>query len=268
MKVLNVIDAHKSKYFNNEHDKKTGYRTRSVLCVPICAPGDKHKCLGVLQLLNKNEGKESFTQLDETLMNDLMHHVAGSIQNIERDVSAQHKLRALEKQMELMQESFNEDRNRLKAAEESMRSKSSQLLEMSKSIVSKNDIKQVFADVMKDAHELLEADRASLFLYDDKTSELYTIISEGTEPIRIPKTVGLIGACFTSSEVLNIEDAYEDHRFSSGHDKKTGYKTKTVLCHPIYNENSNTSAIGAIQIINKKNGQPFTSEDVSLLKGH
>ena len=50
-----------------------------------------------------------FNSLDETLMNDLMHHVAGSIENIERDKNAQQQLKALEKQMQLMQESFEED---------------------------------------------------------------------------------------------------------------------------------------------------------------
>ena len=86
---------------------------------------------------------------------------------------------------------------------------------------------------MQEVHELLDADRASLFLYDQNSSELYTIVSEGTQPIRLPKSVGLVGACFTSEYITNIEDAYEDNRFSSAHDKKTGYKTTTVLCHPI-----------------------------------
>ena len=79
--------------------------------------------------------------------------------------------------MQLMQESFEEDRKKLKAAEESMKTKSSQLLSMSKSIVSKNDIKEVFKEVMQEVHELLDADRASLFLYDQNSSELYTIVS-------------------------------------------------------------------------------------------
>ena len=129
---MQPFDAHKSIHFNRSHDKKSGYHTKSVLCIPISSPTDERTCLGVLQLLNKNDGQDEFNSLDETLMNDLMHHVAGSIENIERDKNAQQQLKALEKQMQLMQESFEEDRKKLKAAEESMKTKSSQLMAMSK----------------------------------------------------------------------------------------------------------------------------------------
>ena len=63
--------------------------------------------------------------------------------------------------------------------------------------------------------------------------------------------------------MLDRECKFEWDRGSRGHDKKTGYRTKTVLCHPIWSNSSN-SVIGAIQIINKKNGQLFSSEDISL----
>lgn len=52
--VLNIPDAYADARFNQAFDQKTGYRTRSILCVPIIdKTGD---CTGVVQILNKAEG--------------------------------------------------------------------------------------------------------------------------------------------------------------------------------------------------------------------
>ena len=44
-------------------DKDTGYRTKSILCMPVL--GNKSQVIAVVQLLNKNKG--TFTQQDEYL---------------------------------------------------------------------------------------------------------------------------------------------------------------------------------------------------------
>ena len=68
--TINVKDAYRSSHFNSTIDKITGYHTKSVLCIPIVNIDDERTCLGVLQLLNKNDGQDEFSSLDETLMND------------------------------------------------------------------------------------------------------------------------------------------------------------------------------------------------------
>jgi len=49
----NVVDAYEDSLFNSANDKKTGYRTRSVLCVPIRSVGTQVQVVGVLQFTNK-----------------------------------------------------------------------------------------------------------------------------------------------------------------------------------------------------------------------
>lgn len=50
-KVVNIEDAHLDERFNAHIDKLTGYRTRSVLCVPVL---DGHgACIAVIQAVNK-----------------------------------------------------------------------------------------------------------------------------------------------------------------------------------------------------------------------
>uniref|UniRef100_A0A915IJ91 GAF domain-containing protein n=1 Tax=Romanomermis culicivorax TaxID=13658 RepID=A0A915IJ91_ROMCU len=121
------------------------------------------------------------------------------------------------------------------------------------------------------AQKLVDADRASLFLVDQKSNELYArIFDVGTygseaesleqnkqKEIRFPMDRGIGGFVASSGHVLNIEDAYTDDRFNREIDLKTGYTTKTILCMPIFNRGS---VIGIVQMVNKRLGA-FTKQD-------
>lgn len=63
--TLNIPDVYKDERFNPEIDKQTGYKTQSMLCMPI--RNLDHKIIGVLQVLNKQGGKY-FTNEDEDLL--------------------------------------------------------------------------------------------------------------------------------------------------------------------------------------------------------
>lgn len=127
--------------------------------------------------------------------------------------------------------------------------------------------------VMNFAQRLVDADRASLFLVDSKCKELYaTIFDIGSEKqnsdttqqataapkeIRFPLGTGIAGQVALTGEVLNIKDAYSDHRFNRSIDQLTGYKTESILCMPIFIRGS---IIGVVQMVNKRTGC-FTKED-------
>ncbi len=90
-------------------------------------------------------------------------------------------------------------------------------------------------------------------------------MAQGAEisEIRIPLSTGLAGSVATTGQVINIRDAYDDDRFAATVDKRTGYRTKDVLCMPVYNREGNI--IGVSQVINKKEGV-FEREDEDLLR--
>ncbi|KAE9420490.1 hypothetical protein Angca_003048, partial [Angiostrongylus cantonensis] len=129
----------------------------------------------------------------------------------------------------------------------------------------------VIIKVMNFAAKLVDADRASLFLVDNKNQELYARIfdvgREGEElegnskeehkEIRFSMKRGIAGHVALTGEGLNIENAYEDHRFNPEVDTKTGYTTKTILCMPIFIRGS---VIGVVQMVNKREGV-FTKDD-------
>lgn len=75
----------------------------------------------------------------------------------------------------------------------------------------------------------------------------------GGEEIIIPFGVGIAGTVAQTKNTINIRNAYEDPRFNSEIDQKTGYKTKNILSMPICNYEGDV--IGVAQIINKKNGK-------------
>jgi adenylate cyclase len=119
--------------------------------------------------------------------------------------------------------------------------------------------------VMGEATRLLNAERSTLFLNDDKTQELWSEVGQGLESmqIRLPNHAGIAGAVFSSGKSINIPYAYADLRFNPAVDKRTGYFTRSILCVPIVNKNGRT--IGVTQVLNKRGG-PFTNEDESRLR--
>lgn len=62
--IVNIKDAYSDSRFNQDVDKETGYKTNTVLCMPIW--NMKHEILGVFQVLNKQNGV--FSKEDEEVL--------------------------------------------------------------------------------------------------------------------------------------------------------------------------------------------------------
>ena len=104
---------------------------------------------------------------------------------------------------------------------------------LKKSMSDANQLDKVFLECVKSVRELLDSDRATLWLIDYHNGVLWSKVAEGIPHIRVPMDKGIVGWVCTHNQTLNIEDAYKDDRFNSGVDQKTGYKTTTILCSPI-----------------------------------
>jgi hypothetical protein len=79
------------------------------------------------------------------------------------------------------------------------------------------------------------------------------------EIIKIPYGKGIAGCVASTGKSLNIPDAYKDPRFNRSIDQKTGYKTKSILCLPILNENGQCIAVA--EAINKLSDQVKNNDD-------
>ncbi|HSQ74898.1 MAG TPA: SpoIIE family protein phosphatase [Bacteroidota bacterium] len=75
--TINTPDAYLDPRFNPDFDRQTGYRTRSILCMPIHT--NTGKIIGVVQLLNKRTGE--FSDDDARIMHALSLHAAIALEN-------------------------------------------------------------------------------------------------------------------------------------------------------------------------------------------
>ncbi|CAM9437536.1 unnamed protein product, partial [Discosporangium mesarthrocarpum] len=78
---------------------------------------------------------------------------------------------------------------------------------------------------------ICDAQKCTCYMVDDEMHELWAV--QGEVNIRIPMGVGIVGAVAKSGEVINIKNAYEDHRFNKAVDVETGFKTSAILALPI-----------------------------------
>ena len=227
--IHNVYDDER---FNDEVDQETGYETKNMICSPIKTVGDK--TIGVIQILNKKKGR--FTKDNLLFVELVATQAAVSIQNAQNS------------------EYF-----------EKKRAKEMEFISIVSDVTAEIDLGALLKRVMEEATRMLNADRATLFLNDEKTNELFSRVAmgDGIGEIRLPNTAGIAGSVFTSGKSMNIPYAYADLRFNPSFDKQTGYFTRSILCVPVINKEG--KVIGCTQVLNKTGGK-FTSEDESRLK--
>jgi phosphoserine phosphatase RsbU/P len=138
------------------------------------------------------------------------------------------------------------------------------LVEASKVLSSTLDLSELLSRIIDVAKSGMDSERGSLFLVDEKTDEIWSLVAQGLEKqeIRLPIGKGIAGHVAKTGEVVNITDAYNDSRFNPEVDKRTGYVTRNILCLPIRNKAEKIIAV--LQLLNKRSG-PFTEEDAEFL---
>ncbi len=138
------------------------------------------------------------------------------------------------------------------------------LVEVNKTVAKSISLDVMLPHLIEVIAQVLHADRATLFLHDDRSQELFSRVLQGGDvnEIRIRNDSGVAGMVFTTGRPLNIPDAYADPRFNPEIDKQTGYQTRNILCVPIRNRAG--SVIGITQALNKTNGG-FSDADATLL---
>eukprot|EP01062_Namystynia_karyoxenos_P066737 TRINITY_DN60677_c0_g1_i1.p1 TRINITY_DN60677_c0_g1~~TRINITY_DN60677_c0_g1_i1.p1 ORF type:complete len:1211 (+),score=285.96 TRINITY_DN60677_c0_g1_i1:86-3718(+) len=235
-KVLNIPDAYRDPRFNHEVDKKTSYRTRSILCGPLVFEG---RILAAVQLLNKKSAPGHFTDHDEMAFGLFASFAGIALRNVR---SAGQLARAEAEWRRLLTAFQN---------------------------ISEIDITQsgsILRSVVENARQITNADRCASFHVDFEHRCLVARTDRG-DPIRIPMGAGIAGQCYQLSAPIIVSDAYQDARFNKEVDLKTGYKTKSILAIPI---SCDSTTLAVAQLINKKDSQgnviEFDSSDVEILE--
>ncbi len=224
--------------FAKQKDQETGYRTFTMLVLPLLDKDDK--IVAVVQLINKLKRDcdprapfeetidlTGFTQNDHALFDEF----APSIRLI------------LESSR-----SFYKATQRQRAA--------SALMKATKALSQSSlDLEETLKRVMDEAKELMQADRSTLWLLDEEKGELWTKIPiQGVlKEMRIARDAGFAGQVAETGEPVIIPfDLYEHENADTAKktDEKTGYRTCSMLCMPVFN--ADNQLIGVTQLINKK----------------
>jgi len=141
------------------------------------------------------------------------------------------------------------------------------ILDITRRISGDIDLDTLLPRIISETTFIMEAERSSLFVLDKETNELWTKIAEGIseKEIRIPAdSTSVAGHVAATKTLLNIPDAYQNSLFNKDIDKKTGFRTRSILAAPLCDFQGNV--VGVVQVLNKKTGTPFTSYDEELLK--
>ncbi|NJN73261.1 MAG: GAF domain-containing protein [Limnothrix sp. RL_2_0] len=246
-----------------EFDKKTSYRTYNMLALPLV--NEQGDLVAVVQLLNKVQANhppdaplaervshEGFTDGDIALFDDFAPSILLILESSQSFYQATQKQRAAQALMEAINS-------------------------LSKGNL---DLDTTLNAVMDSAKKLMNAARSTLWLLDTDRNDLWTKIpmADGQiQEFRVPVGVGYVGKLAegillgehkeneqeddgedVKHNVLNIGfDLYEhpDSGKSKELDEKTGFRTCSLLCMPVFN--ADDELIGVTQLVNKEKPGEF-----------
>lgn len=135
-------------------------------------------------------------------------------------------------------------------------------------------VDDILKNVENDINDLFNTERMTIFTVDGIKRELVSRYKSGNEikEIRVPVNNGSIaGYCAYSQKLVNLKNAYDKNelasidktlKFDTSWDKITGFKTKQTLAYPIIYLKY---LMGTIQLLNRKNNQPFSRIDEQII---
>ena len=137
------------------------------------------------------------------------------------------------------------------------------VLDVSRLLAVTPDLDTLLRRIAESATSLLNAERASIFLHDARTNELWTKVALASKEIRVPANAGIVGACFVANEMLDVPRPYDDSRFNREVDRRTGFVTRNLLTMPT--RDMARKPIGVLQVVNRVGGD-FTESDKVMIE--
>ncbi|GMI12756.1 hypothetical protein TrRE_jg10957 [Triparma retinervis] len=226
---LNIKDAYEDPRFDSTVDDEVGFKTKSLVCVPILAGGG---VVGVIQACNKKGG---FDEEDERGLEALSLSAGSAIRKAQLYASAIRKSNAI----------LNVVRCRTSGA----------------------SIPDLINVVTRSTYNLLLAERVSVYLVDRIKGEIWICVSKdpSISGLTLPIGRGISGQVAKDGKTINVKDCYTDDRFDNSCDKKTGFVTRSMLCMAVPGFDDESKPVAVIQAINKLGAKSFDDEDEEAL---
>jgi signal transduction histidine kinase len=141
----------------------------------------------------------------------------------------------------------------------------STVADIARGLTAQLSLEQLLHLIMDRLTRALDAERSTLFLPSDDGTELWSTVALGdaVREIRIRRGHGLAGWVAATGRGVNVKDAYADPRFDPRWDDELGFRTRSMLCQPVFDRDGRLVAVA--QVLNKRHGW-FTVEDETLLR--
>ncbi len=252
---LNLEDAYRDARFDPEWDRRTGYRTRSVLAVPM--KNRMTRPMGVIQCLNKAYG--AFTAEDEAMLVALASQAAVTIEN------GKFFHTTVQKNMELL--------NTKQQLERKVR-ELDVLMEIAHIAASSRRLDDVLDGVLRRAMRAIDAEAGSILIADRASGELSFRSAIGgaadqVKRLKIPRGEGISGWVTRNRRPRVVEDAAADAAHLSDIAARVGYQPRSVLAVPLFwdggewSQDGGQQGEGALELLNKGRGSgTFNDDDV------
>ncbi|XP_023335446.1 cGMP-specific 3',5'-cyclic phosphodiesterase, partial [Eurytemora carolleeae] len=289
-KLINLEDAYQCEWFDKSTDEKTGYRTKSVACLPIL--NHQGDVIGVAQIVNKQNGN-MFTKSDIEIFEKYLSFCGVGIQNAE-----------------LFEVSVLEYK------------KNQLLLSLARSLFQEQmSLDRLIRMIITEAKEMLQCERCTVYLldlkmYDEVENETWLPQQEKrpgspSSSVSTPKLTRnntdseSLGSAQMKEDLLVFDVAYEMTECENSvrvlqcskfgetrrldiakhvaanlevlnlgsvkdwcgeelEQEEDGFTPKSMLSLPIYN--GQRTVIGVAQLINKLNGKQFDDTDISMFE--
>ena len=256
--TVNIPDAYADQRFNQAVDRASGFRTRSILCMPV--PDHKGQTVGVIQVLNKKadpDGREVvFDKDDEALLGTVAAHAGISIENSKLYLSVVQKNRALLDAQEQLRQRIRE---------------LDLLVEIEQEASASLDLDEFLDRLLMRAMQLVDAEAGSVLLRERASGELFFrsaqgVGSESLRRIKLPAGAGIAGWVALHKQPARVEDPQNDARHDLFISEKLGVPARSIMAVPlVHAQSGDGQALGAFELLNKRGGRRFDDGDLKLL---
>ena len=250
--LVNIPDAYADQRFQPAVDLKSGYRTRSILSVPML--GALGGLVGVLQVLNKHDGP--FTHSDEELLVALASQAAIAIENAR-----------LYHSMVVQNQELSRARRDLERRTRELNA----LYEVEKELSAALDLDDLLSRILAQAITVLGGGAGSIALVEADGSLRFRTVQGPAAPRLIERTLphgtGLLGWSIKHRMPLVIDDPSKDPRHANDIASELGVAPQHLLVAPLI---EGEDVIGGIEIIDQRRAArdgdgPWRGDDLKLL---
>ncbi len=251
--IVNIPDAYADQRFQPNVDQKSGYRTRSILAVPML--GALGGLVGVLQVLNKQDGGV-FTGPDEDLMCALASQAAIAIEN----ARLYHSLVTQNQELQRARRDLERRQRELNA-----------LYEVEKELSAALDLDDLLSRILAQAITVLGGGAGSIALVDPDGALRFRTVHGPAAPRLIARTVphgtGLLGWSIAHKTPVIVDDPSKDPRHAADVAKEAGVTPQHIMVAPLVD---GEDVMGGIEIIDQRRAVrdgdgAWGEEDLKLL---